>query len=67
MAQEATADEMELAVGIAINELLEPGMPQPAVHKSQMGAIMKSVQTALAKAGKRVDGKVLSEIVRKKM
>ena len=54
----ATAEEMEAAVAAA---LAETG----AASVKQMGAVMKAAQARLA--GKRVDGKTLSELVRAKL
>jgi uncharacterized protein YqeY len=69
MAQEATEEDVDLAVAFTINQLLgESGMMEPpSVHKSQMGAIIKGAQTMLAKAGKRVDGRMLSDKVKAKL
>jgi hypothetical protein len=54
----ATAEEMEAAVAAA---LAETG----ATSAKQMGAVMKAAQARLA--GKRVDGKTLSELVRARL
>lgn len=51
-------DEMEEAVRAAIAET-------GATSAKQMGAVMKAAQTHLA--GKRIDGKALSDLVRKKL
>jgi len=53
-----TSTEIEDAVAAAI---LETG----ATSSKQMGAVMKAVQTKLA--GKRVDGKALSDLVKQKL
>jgi uncharacterized protein YqeY len=53
-----TADEMEAAVAAA---MAETGINSP----KQMGQLMKAAQAKLA--GKRVDGKVLSDLVRSKL
>jgi len=55
---EPTAAEIEAAVQAAITEA-------GATSPKQMGAVMKEAQAKLA--GKRVDGKVLSDLVRQKL
>jgi uncharacterized protein YqeY len=54
----ASVEEMEKAVQAAISET-------GATSAKQMGAVMKAAQALLA--GKRVDGKQLSELVRRKL
>ena len=54
----ASVEEMEKAVQAAISET-------GATSAKQMGAVMKAAQARLA--GKRVDGKQLSELVRRKL
>jgi hypothetical protein len=54
----ASQDEMEAAVAAAISET-------GATSAKQMGLVMKAAQQRLA--GKRVEGKELSELVRKKL
>jgi uncharacterized protein YqeY len=54
----ASADEMEAAVAAAISET-------GATSSKQMGAVMKAAQARLT--GKRIDGKQLSEIVKRKL
>jgi uncharacterized protein YqeY len=54
----STREEMEQAVRAAISET-------GATSSKQMGAVMKAAQSRLA--GKRVDGKELSEIVKQKL
>jgi uncharacterized protein YqeY len=54
----ATAEEMDAAIDAAIAET-------GAVSARQMGAVMKAAQTGLA--GKRVDGKALSDKVRARL
>lgn len=54
----ASAAELEKAVTEAIAE-------SNATSAKQMGAVMKAAQTRLA--GKRVDGKALSELVRQRL
>lgn len=56
--QSASADELQAAVDAA---LAETG----ATGKAQMGVVMKAAQAKLA--GKTVDGKALSEMVRSKL
>jgi hypothetical protein len=56
--QAATPEEMEAALDAA---LAETG----ATGKAQMGAVMKAAQARLA--GKTIDGKALSELVRGKL
>ncbi|MGA8027859.1 MAG: GatB/YqeY domain-containing protein [Bryobacteraceae bacterium] len=51
-------DELEEAVSAAIAETA-------ATSQKQMGAVMKAAQTKLA--GKRVEGKALSELVKRKL
>jgi uncharacterized protein YqeY len=58
MPAEATEAEIEAAIRAAIEET-------GAVSAKQMGAVMKAAQTKLA--GKRVDGKALSEKVRARL
>lgn len=58
MPAEATEAEMEGAVGRALSETGASSM-------KEMGAVMKAAQAALA--GKRVDGKVLSGLVRSRL
>jgi len=53
-----TAEELEAAVNSAIAET-------GATSQKQMGAVMKAAQTKLA--GKRVDGKALSDLVKQKL
>jgi len=53
-----SAAELEQAVAAAMTEL-------GATSQKQMGAVMKAVQAKLA--GKRVDGKALSELVKAKL
>jgi len=53
-----TRTELEEAVSAAVAEVA-------ATSQKQMGAVMKAAQARLA--GKRVDGKVLSEIVKEKL
>ena len=53
-----SADEIEAAVTAAIRETGAPSL-------KQMGAVMKAAQAKLA--GKRVDGKALSDLVRQKL
>jgi uncharacterized protein len=53
-----TAEEMESAVASAIAET-------PGASVKQMGVVMKSAQAKLA--GKRIDGKALSDLVRSKL
>lgn len=53
-----SSSEVEHAVSAAIAET-------GATSQKQMGAVMKAAQTKLA--GKRVDGKVLSELVKQKL
>lgn len=53
-----SSDELDQAVAAAINET---GASSP----KQMGAVMKAAQARLA--GKRVDGKALSELVKQKL
>ena len=53
-----TADEMDAAVAAA---MAETGITSP----KQMGQLIKAAQAKLA--GKRVDGKVLSDLVRSKL
>ena len=53
-----SAGELEEAVSAAISET-------GATSQKQMGAVMKAAQARLA--GKRVDGKVLSELVKQKL
>jgi uncharacterized protein YqeY len=55
---EPTTAEVEEAVQAAINET-------GATSPKQMGAVMKEAQAKLA--GKRVDGKVLSDLVKQKL
>lgn len=55
---EPTTDELEEAIAAAIAET-------GANSSKQMGAVMKAAQARLA--GKRVDGKVLSELVKQKL
>jgi uncharacterized protein len=52
------AAEMEQAVEVAISET-------GAASQKQMGAVMKAAQAKLA--GKRVDGRALSEMVKRKL
>ncbi|HEY7212037.1 MAG TPA: GatB/YqeY domain-containing protein [Bryobacteraceae bacterium] len=52
------AGEMEAAVAAAISET-------GATSQKQMGAVMKAAQARLA--GKRVDGKILSELVKQRL
>jgi uncharacterized protein YqeY len=54
----ATSAELEEAVAAAIAE-------SGATSSKQMGTVMKAAQTKLA--GKRIDGKTLSELVKKKL
>lgn len=54
----ASQDEMEAAVAVAISET-------GATTPKQMGLVMKAAQARLA--GKRVEGKELSELVKKKL
>jgi uncharacterized protein len=54
----ASPDEMEAAVTAAVSET-------GATSSKQMGLVMKAAQARLA--GKRVEGKELSEIVKKKL
>ncbi|SRR5579875_204831 len=54
----ASLEEMEKAIQAAISET-------GATSAKQMGAVMKAAQARLA--GKRVDGKQLSELVRRKL
>jgi uncharacterized protein len=54
----ATPSEMEQAVSAAISET-------GASSSKQMGAVMKTAQAHLA--GKRVDGKALSDLVKQKL
>ena len=54
----ATPAELETAVSAAIAE-------SAATSSKQMGAVMKAAQARLA--GKRVDGKALSELVKQKL
>jgi uncharacterized protein len=56
--QKATAEELEAAVAAAIAEL-------GSATKAQMGLVMKGAQAKLA--GKNVDGKELSELVKAKL
>ncbi len=58
MPQEATQDELETAVSAAVAET-------GATSAKQMGLVMKAAQGKLA--GKRVDGKVLSGLVRARL
>jgi uncharacterized protein YqeY len=58
MPASATAEEMEAAVTAALEET-------GATSAKQMGLVMKAAQARLA--GKRVDGKALSELVRAKL
>ncbi len=53
-----TEAEMEVAVAAAIDEV-------GATSQKQIGAVMKAAQAHLA--GKRVDGKALSELVKQKL
>ena len=53
-----TAEELEAAVNSAIAET-------GATSQKQMGGVMKAAQTKLA--GKRVDGKALSDLVKQKL
>ncbi|MGI9073614.1 MAG: GatB/YqeY domain-containing protein [Bryobacteraceae bacterium] len=54
----ASSAELEEAVAAAIAE-------SGAASSKQMGTVMKAAQLKLA--GKRVDGKMLSELVKKKL
>jgi uncharacterized protein len=54
----ASAEDLAAAVDAAI-------AANPGASKAQMGVIMKAAQAALA--GKNVDGKALSELVRNKL
>jgi uncharacterized protein YqeY len=54
----ATAEELNAAIDAAIAETA-------ATSAKQMGLVMKAAQTALA--GKRVDGKALSELVKARL
>ena len=54
----ATSDELEEAVAAVLAE-------SGAASSKQMGAVMKAAQTKLA--GKRIDGKALSELVKQKL
>ena len=54
----ATASELEAAVSVAITET-------GATSSKHMGAVMKAAQAHLA--GKRVDGKALSDLVKQKL
>ncbi len=56
--QKASAEEIEAAVAAAIAET-------GATGKAQMGLVMKAAQAHLA--GKNVDGKALSELVKAKL
>ena len=58
MPQSATPAEMEEAVAAAISET-------GATSAKQMGAVMKAAQARLA--GKRIEGKELSDLVKKKL
>jgi uncharacterized protein YqeY len=58
MPQSATPEEMEAAVAAAISET-------GATSSKQMGLVMKAAHARLT--GKRVEGKELSEIVKKKL
>ena len=58
MPQSASQDEMESAVAAAISET-------GATTPKQMGLVMKAAQQRLA--GKRIDGKALSELVKSKL
>lgn len=58
MPASATVEEMEAAVAAALEET-------GATSARQMGVVMKAAQARLA--GKRVDGKTLSEMVRAKL
>jgi uncharacterized protein YqeY len=58
MPQSATPEEMQEAVATAISET-------GATSSKQMGSVMKAAQARLT--GKRIDGKELSEIVKKKL
>lgn len=55
---EATAAELEQAASAAISET-------GATSQKQMGAVMKAAQGRLA--GKRVDGKALSDLIKQKL
>lgn len=54
----ATSAELEEAVAAVLAE-------SGAASSKQMGAVMKAAQTKLA--GKRIDGKALSELVKQKL
>jgi len=56
--QSASQEELEAAVAVAIAET-------GATSAKQMGVVMKAAQAKLA--GKRVEGKVLSELVKSKL
>jgi len=56
--QSASQEELEAAVAVAIAET-------GATSAKQMGVVMKAAQAKLA--GKRVEGKVLSELVKAKL
>lgn len=56
--QKASAEELEAAVTAAMTET-------GATGKAQMGLVMKAAQALLA--GKNVDGKALSELVKSKL
>ena len=58
MPASATDDEMDAAIAAAIADT-------PGASLKQMGVVMKAAQAKLA--GKRVDGKVMSERVRSKL
>lgn len=58
MPASATTEEMDAAIVEAVAET-------PGASLKQMGVVMKAAQAKLA--GKRVDGKVMSELVRAKL